>query len=921
PGPDISVDPTRSADACNTQFGYANDDIVPGFDLIIGPAEDQNPLTPGVDLKFNTQYVVMVRSDTQGGLRDADGDPIEPSGLFFTLNVDDAPVAADGTILSALLRSQVQNGVLDAAFGGRLLEDLNEQERAALDAQVQMTGQSIVPLYAVFNGVIQLATGNGLVNDRSDFVFVNTWNTGGPPQAGPVFDPLTGAVPFPNSELLLSVATGRVTIPDIPGSPIPSAALPGVNKLDGFSLRVPAIGPLPETGPIIQFSMQAPVDLATVADSIAMFPLDDTGAPMDAIMVNVRPTSTSAPSTLIVQPLLPLQPDTTYVIGVTRDLKQAGGADFGSSTTFELLKTPAPLITDGTVSSSVAPALQCAPLTRGGSALAGPQEVAGTATALEPLRARWQPTFAALEAAGIPRTNLLLGWSYTTQSITNDLDQLKMSLEAGDFDPDRDRVLPTGVRAEGPANIAALIDVVGNLCLPLCQQGELPTVDPATCVDGNGNPAAAIASDPICTLATNILTSNLGSVELFLAQTHRVTGSNPFVDGTFTAERFTAPLPIDVPVWLVTPSTPPGEDGYPVVIFQHGLGRSKDDGFQMVNTLAAAGWATVMLDLPIHGDRASDLTTNTQTPIGFVEIPCETPINPDDVMCDPQTGMCTGGCDGVQDSSGTGFLSANTSANRDNLRQATLDHLALSRAIQQASADGGAWSQLNPDRVAYVGQSLGGITGANSLAFFDDSVRTAVLNVAGGDLIQILLTSIVAVPLRAQLNALGFCDYIQAGNPASGCQLTPDFVNFVALADWTQQASDPIYTAPAVGENFGFENILMQVAIPDPVVPNPLSEALATRYGFQLDDDTGPYQQYDFSSLDQSMVGGGCHGFLLSPTCGQCLTDSLCVTLGAQIQAATFLQSEGQVISSRVPPALGEGLSCVNPCGGPASVE
>ncbi|MEO1335090.1 MAG: hypothetical protein AAFV29_05585, partial [Myxococcota bacterium] len=353
PGPDLTVDPTRSANDCNTEFGYSDGDITPGFDLIIAPAEDQNPFTPGlVDLKFNTQYVVLVRSDAQGGLRDADNDPVEPSGLFFTLNVDDPPVAQDGTILSALLRSQVQNGVLDAAFGGRLLEDLNEQERAALDAQVQTTGQSIVPLYAVFNGVVQLASANGLISNRNDFIFVNTWNTGGPPRPGPVFDPTTGAVPFPNSELLLTVnADGnrRVNIPDIEGSPIPSAALPGVNKLDGFSLRVPSIGPLPETGPIIQFSMQAPVDVTTIADSIVMYPLDDTGAPMDAIAVNARPTSTTTPDTLILQPLLPLQPDTTYVIGVTRDLKQASGADFGSASAFELLKTPAPLIAEGTV--------------------------------------------------------------------------------------------------------------------------------------------------------------------------------------------------------------------------------------------------------------------------------------------------------------------------------------------------------------------------------------------------------------------------------------------------------------------------------------------------------------------------------------------------------------------------------------------
>ena len=908
PGPDLMADPSRNPNACADEFRYTDAALI-GYDVIVFPETDEIPSTPTPDLKLSTQYIVLVKSDTQGGLRDTTGNPIQPSGLFFLLNDDTQPVQEDGTITSGLLRGQVQGSVLAAAFGGRLAEDLSAEELAVLDQQVTALGLDLFPLYTAFETIVNVSRQNMVLTDRRQLAYANTWTTGGPPRPTVVFDPENSRIPFPNSELLLSNQNAfgdfRVALPE--SGPIPAQLARGLNKLDGFSIRtpgirVPGVISTPDTGPVIQFETDVPVDQATLADAIVMFKLDDQGAPDGSIQLIVTSTGTD----VSIMPVLPLESATTYVVGVTRSLKHSGGDDFAPSATFELLKTPAPLIDSGTVLPDVAPALQCIPLTQGGSNLSDPQTVAATATALEPLRARWQPTFAALEAADVPRTNLLSAWSYTTQSITNDVDGVKARLFSGDFDPATGPLIaPTGISATGPAEVAALTGIIEQICLPLCLAGNFG-VDPAMCTDEDGNPTAAVTENPLCTM----LFDQLGSAELLSLTTHGVTSGNPFVDGTFDAGRLQNPVDGSILAWLVKPLGAEPEGGYPVVMFQHGLNQQKEDTFAIANSFAAAGWATIAVDLPYHGSRASDITTELQTPgLGAVEVPCPTPVDPDAVMCDPMTGMCVGGCDGVQDASGTGFLSANIPANRDNVRQGIIDLLTLVHTIQQEA--GAALPQLNPNRISFIGQSFGGITGANLVAYLDNNeLETAVLNVAGGNSVELTLNSIVSVAFNAQLNALGICFYNVFGDPSSGCQLTPDYLSFLSLADWAFQPADPVMTASAAVSRFGADNILMQVSVPDPVVTSSSSEALGRSYGFSVSGDDPQYQTYDCSA---SPPPGGGHGFLLIPVCGACPLEALCNTVGVQTQSVTYIASDGQVITPQTPADVA-GQSCVNPC-------
>jgi hypothetical protein len=119
----------------------------------------------------------------------------------------------------------------------------------------------------------------------------------------------------------------------------------------------------------------------------------------------------------------------------------------------------------------------------------------------------------------------------------------------------------------------------------------------------------------------------------------------------------------------------------------------------------------------------------------------------------------------------------------------------------------------------------------------------------------------------------------------------------------------------------GPENVLIQMSLPDPVVPNTASLLLGQAYGFDVDVDARTsadehFTIYDFRALPQAQTGSGCHGFLLAPTCGMInpngtpnLADVICNTIGAQQQAAGFIESSGTVVPPNRPAQV-SGIPC-----------
>ena len=117
-------------------------------------------------------------------------------------------------------------------------------------------------------------------------------------------------------------------------------------------------------------------------------------------------------------------------------------------------------------------------------------------------------------------------------------------------------------------------------------------------------------------------------------------------------------------------------NGWPVVIFEHGITRNRTDALAIASSFAAAGWAVAAVDLPMHG------VTDTTNP--FYQAPNEQTFNLDLIV----NASGATGPDGIIDPTGTSFINLPYPlASRDNLRQGVVNLLALTRALPTLDLD------------------------------------------------------------------------------------------------------------------------------------------------------------------------------------------------------------------------------------------
>jgi len=900
-------------------------DVAPGIQAILRP---NTPLDPGAT------YYVYVESyvDDAGvvhGVKTADGKKIEPSNLFALLNApkDHPPITngAEGPqLVSPLLRSNVSSLVLAALFPSKTLADLTPDELATFKTVIGQRSVTLFGLYSFFESVIEKGEEMSVFEKRNQLVFANKWHTGlsGVVQGGEVlFDPLRGKVPFPNAELLTTVTSTRVTIPINPCGATPTPGCDsataqglkgGLNTLDGFSTTAP-----------ISIPFSSSIDAATLAGNVVMYKVDDTGMvvePAVEIDLGTRTSSGTDDAVLLITPKKPLAETSRYVIALKKGIKGTDGFDFRRPQTFNFLTVRDPLLVDGAINpdalvtfyGSMTPApvqtfLQCSTVAATGM-LASDAVVNGTAAQIENQlrRARFAQALDELATAStaFPEGEILLAFSYKTQTITGVTDLITRQLLGTAYQNVLNASMTPAIF--GPVRTATTPQAVqGTILVTLCLSGQIPGVATNTClVNGSVNPA--LFANPLVQQLLPLYAGGIDSMRLYLMANYIVTRGNPLSNGgTFTPASVMQPRIIQTPVWVITPAIP-AAGKVPVVIFQHGLGQVKETGFFIASTFARTGYATVLMDLPYHGSRANDLVNN------MTGAPCPA-IQPEAVTCAAQGGVCMGGCDGTQDSSGSGFLSSNVFAARDNFRQGIIDQFTLIKLIQSQSMAGGALTFLDGASIGYAGQSLGGITGGN-LAAYAPELKAAVLNVPGGGLVNILLSTVpqISAPLFAALSAAGVC----ARTP-TGCEDNAAFRQFGIIAQTALDPGDPLANSIAVlGPHHGVPpitpaKVLIQMAVPDLVVTNPTTIALGKAYGFDPTDNsaTSHFQTYNFAS------GGNCHGFILFP--GTCTSTELgngpfsgfCATFGAQQQAARFIATGGTMVGPRNPMGFGA-LGC-----------
>lgn len=951
--------------ACEAEFGYeptAADAFARNVELELIPA---GGLQPG------RRYVTIVSNGLEAVPADGQTEnrPVEASDLFSLLvngsglspsgEILNPPVFAtsDGFEVVGLLRVSVEASINAALDQTGLTGAARE---AAFEAQFQESAEGLFGLFQFFNALVPVAEGAADLLDatqgdgagdgfrRRNLVFLNTWSTGVPSSGAPqtaLFDPLAEdpVLPFPNNPLLTN-EDGDDVLVDLPLDPgasgIEQALILGLSSVNGWSTTSPIVVPL-----------SADIDPATAAGNVLVVPYDSATSmplgPSHPIQVQ------SLGGSLLIVPLVPLQQDTFYAVGVRGGddgIQTPMGETFGSEALFDILKSPMPVIT-GTTSASADPAValafQCNSLVSTGMPLSEAALV-GTLLAVEDGmdglgRSRFQPAFQVFEDAmfGIPRTEMAIAFPYKTQDVTAVNDAITGLVTApegtgagyDDLFPGNADVEPAPLPGvPGGPSILTGQNAQGFICNALCATGilQLPYPDatgmPVSVTPGECamNPAAAFAH-PRCVLST----SNIDRVAHYDVQLYNLRTGNPLgVGGTFSQGTIASPGSERARAYVISGGAAP-VGGRPISVYLHGLNQQKENGFLLANSFtgdANGGRAVVLVDFPFQGERASDLIDNATG-----EACGGGTIDPASVTCEPlPSDTCTNSgpvaCDGVRDPSGTGYIGINLFAVRDNFRQSIVDAQTIIDHLRDdefngadpMGADAGLQSGANAE-INIFGESLGGIIGSSVLAQ-DPSIGVGAFSVHGGPLTTVLTETVPAFSsaLFAALADAGVCTLNTPGDPSSGCVQDAGFIQFLILAQTIGDPGDPLATTVALSTT---DNILQQVAIPDPVVPNTSNFRLAAAYGFPFDPTMTPpvsgteqLQIYDFSMTAGAMPGdgGGCHGFLLNPfvsggteVCGANLVDAICNTVGAQLQLSGFINSSGATVSAQQPAAIG----------------
>ncbi len=629
-------------------------------------------------------------------------------------------------------------------------------------------------------------------------------------------------IPFPNN-LLLSPTTGKVSIPAGCGPEAgssESASSAGLragvlNTLDGFGtfkpvIRIP-VASEPDTATLqdkvklyqraaggVAVSTATEVPLMVVASQVMV-----AGAGVDNSDGTVDCTNALAETPIwhiIAVPLIPLSASSTYTVGLLTGGSDTAGNLYTVTSTFGFIRqteNPVTLTADG-------------------------KDIASHATALDPfndpadkaqlmgLDLLWKVHargIGYLASTGIERADLLMAFDFNTTTTYAPLDPSvagspAASIEAkgltGPAIPSTDPVqyMPSPLSLNDvaqPVPLSAAEYIVGAL---MKGQGLSQAVAQGTC--------AAIG----CAAVEDVYEAHISTTNYQLnvpGPTGLVTAwSDPFAPEAKGTNELT--------VRIFRPVGDMPDNGYPVVVFGHGLGGSKDNTFVIAPQLAAQGFATIAISWVAHNDRAIQIDTSAAKA-------CDGERNTsDDPQCFAQ------------------ILTPDLASTRDNIRQSVLDALTLIENIKGCTAAAPCGDlAFDSSKIGYLGQSLGGLIGSVLVGVSPD-IEASVINVGGSGWIDVIdqnSTPEIVCPLVDGLIFSGILegDYSAAG-PTALC----------LKSDWNQQAGWKTFAAvgrwildPADSANSAElakgKKILIQKVVGDTVVPNIAQDQFAKLLG------------------------------------------------------------------------------------------
>ena len=634
------------------------------------------------------------------------------------------------------------------------------------------------------------------------------------------FDPAAGRLPFPTNLLFDGSTDGTLNIPvfDPDNLADPRVAL---NALDGFSTVAPLTA---------RFSSTLKAETIRAGDTVRVFEVELTNPFLDPrnppfavtevkrelqaggdFGANLLPQDPNQ-TTLNIHPLRPLAPKTGYLVVLTNGIQDRGGFDASPSPTYTLTQRTTPLV-DGN-GQSVIPGLSDA-----------------QALALEPLRQLVNNQENAAASRGIAKSSIVLSWTFMTQSTDDAFVALGQ-----DFQPLGMAVRPTGATTAAVGlGLPGFSDLyAGALAVPYYLDKDQP-------------------------LSSFWRTANGGAITRY----------NPLPAATTT---------LQIPVLMTVPNATSGRTqpatGWPVVIYQHGITRNRTDLFLLADALSFAGFATVAIDLPLHG------VTDRNNPFYLPDR--ERTFDLD--VIDNATGAP--GPDGLIDPSGSHAINLQSLlTSRDNLRQAAQDLRHLTAVLPLVDLNGDQQPDFDAAHIGLVAHSLGGIIGGTFLAI-EENLASATLAMAGGGAAKLLDGSAAFGPrIAVGLAAVGL---------SKG---TPEYETFLVAMQTVLDASDPInYAVRAASlhpihllEVVGGAGSPADQVVPNTVENAPLAgtEPLASIMGLRavnrsVADPRGLRTIVRFSQ--------GAHGSIIDPTA------AVGATAEMQGQAISVLQSKGKTL-------------------------
>lgn len=685
--------------------------------------------------------------------------------------------------------------------------------------------------------------------------------------------------PFPSDRFTVadsSQLTNRrinLPLPDAASRPSDYADVSVINTLDGFNLQ-----------PRLSISFSGAIDVRTVnSQTVFLIKLYDPTSPDEPSgkIVGINQVVWDvATNTLHVESDQLLEQHTRYALVVTRGVHDADGQPVLPSEEFERFRH------DLNFGQTDDPALK-----------------EYRKDLLDALKAGL--------GAGVAEKDIVTASVFTTQSATAILEKIRDQLHAATPAP-ADFVLgPSGQRT-----LFNLADVSG-----LTWNQQTRVAGPLNPVAVNVNLLRFIPGTVGQIAFGKYVSPDYETAEKFIPPVGTKTGT-PVVQGVN-----------EVFFNLYLPSGPRPAGGWPVAIFGHGVGGSKQggspggpgggDSLALAASLAERGIATIAINVVGHG--FGPLSTLTVTPsvgapVTFLEGGRGMDQNGDGIIANNEGISAAPPRSIIRDSDGR--------------RQTVADLMQLVRVIEVGMDVGGdGLADLDPSRIYYLGQSLGGIYGTAFLAV-EPNVQVGVLNVAGGSGIDLnrlspVFRAAVGTSLASRtpslLNGPGVTSLdgvsvlgqrfdenlpLRDGVPlvvrlADGTErvIQSPVINTVSGAmpiqeviehtEWVSQSGDPVAYAPHVRKSplagVSAKSVIYQFAKGDQIVPNPATTALL-RAGDLA--DRAAFYRHDLAFAENPQLPTNPHAFLTRLD----VPGFRAIIGGAHEQIATFFATDGAAV-------------------------